>query len=292
MKVFIYERYSRLILIFILLFILFIFPLNSTADAEIPKEQVISLGEVESMALDVKFGIGGLNLGHGEDSIFKGNFHYKNGILKPQIHYGIFEKKGILDLSQSINKNIGFMFSLQNIWDLKLPVNIPLKININAATYNGNIDLSNLQVEEFSLITGASSTNILFNQPNKVNLKKINIKTGASTLSISGLANANFDKMDFKGGAGLYTFDFSGSLRKKSEIKIDVGASKVVLKIPYSFGTRIKFPRFPTVNSEVTGFIKINEQVYVNQEYGKRKEELDIEINGAFLNVEVVSLTN
>ena len=288
MNVFIYERSMRLILIFVLLFI---FPLNSTADVEIPEEYVISLEEIESLVFNAKFGIGELNLGYGEDNVLKGYFHYKNSLLKPQIHYDILEKKGFLDLSQSITKNIGSIFSLQNVWDLKLPANIPLKININAATYNGNIDLSNLQVEEFILITGASSTNILFNQMNKINLKNIHIKTGASTLNISGLSNANFDRMDFDGGAGLYTFDFSGNLRKKSKIKINAGAAKVVLKIPSAFGARIKLPRFPTVKSEIAGFIKINEQVYVNQEFGKREEELDIEINGVFLDIEVHSIT-
>jgi len=98
----------------------------SAADVEIPEEHVISLGEIESLILNAKFGIGEFNLSDGEDNVFKGNFHYKNSLLEPQIRYDILGENGFLDLSQSIIKNIGAIFSLRNVWDLKLPINMPI----------------------------------------------------------------------------------------------------------------------------------------------------------------------
>ena len=287
-----FKRYRQSVSLLLFFLIIVFMPLHSLANIKTPDEHIVSLNEIESLSINVKFGIGEINLGSGRDSIFEARFYYEDGILKPNIIFDVFEKNGLLELSQTIRKDIGLLFSLQNLWDIKLPSNIPLKIKMNTATCHGKIDLSNIQVEEFFLLSGASDTSILFNQPNKVHLKKINIKTGASSLSIFGLANANFSKMDFIGGAGKYTFDFSGILKTKSEIKIDVGAAKVVLKIPINYGTRIKFPRFLTTNLKIMDFIKINEQVYVNHEYGRKNEEFDIEINGPFLGIEVVSLSD
>ncbi len=107
-----------------------------------------------------------------------------------------------------------------------------------------------------------------------------------------GLANANFNEMNFTGGAGSYTFDFSGNMTKKSKVNISAGAAKIILKIPAAIGTKIIIERFPAVKLDIRGFIKINDQTYISLEYGKSDAELDIEIKGGLLDVEVVSLTN
>ncbi|MEA1939365.1 MAG: toast rack family protein [Candidatus Caldatribacteriota bacterium] len=286
MKSFLDKKYIYLNLFLIFLFF-FSYFVNLEADIKGQGERIVSLGEIDSLEVNIKFGAGKFKLGCGEKSVFKGNFLYKNGILRPNIHYEILGKNGILNLSQSIKKDINLRFPLQNDWDLRLPSDIPLQIYVNAATYSGDINLSNLKVKKFSLVTGISSTNIMFNQLNKIDLRNINIKCGASAMTISGLANANFDKMDFNGGAGVYAFDFSGELIKKSKVKINAGAAKIILKIPSEIRTRIKLRRFPLVKLDIKGFVKINDQVYANTEYGKKEAELDIEINGGFLSVEV-----
>jgi hypothetical protein len=98
--------------------------------------------------------------------------------------------------------------------------------------------------------------------------------------------------MNFTGGAGSYTFDFSGNLTKKSKVSINVVAAKIILKIPSNMGTKIIFRNFPASELDVNGFIKINDLTYISPEYGKSAAELDIEIKGGLLDVEVVSLTN
>ena len=262
------------------------------ADEENGENRVIPLGEVDSLEVSIKFGAGKLNLISGEEEVFKGEFQYDKSILKPNIQYEILGETGILNLSQSIKKDLDLPFPYKNIWNLKLPSGIPMQFYINTATYSGDIDLTNLQIENFYLNSGAGQTNILFNKPNLINLKKFNVKTGASAINIFGLANANFDEMNFTGGAGSYSFDFSGKLTKKSKVNIDAGAAKIILKIPSAIGTKIIIKRFPVAKLDIRGFIKINDQTYISPEYGKNAAELDIEIKGSFVDVEVVSLTN
>ncbi len=262
------------------------------ADEESGENRVIPLREVNSLKVSIKFGAGKLDLISGEEDVFKGNFQYDKSILKPNIQYEVLGETGILTLSQSIKKDLDLPFPYKNRWNLKLPSGIPLQLYINTATYSGDIDLTNLQVEKFYLTTGASQTNIIFDQSNLIDLKNINVKTGASTIKMLGLANANFDEMNFTGGAGSYTFDFSGELTKKSKVNISVGAAKIILKIPSNMGTKIIFRNFPASKLDIRGFIKINDQTYISPEYGKSAAELDIEINGGLIDVEVISLTN
>ena len=283
------KRYILLILLFIIFFVV---TYESMAGKVSGENRVIPLGEVDSLKVIIKFGAGKLDLISGQEDVFEGNFQYDKSILRPNIQYETLGETGILTLSQSIKKDLDLPFPYKNIWNLKLPSGVPLQLYINTATYSGDIDLTNLQIENFYLNSGASQTNIVFNQPNLIDLKNINIKTGASTIKMLGLANANFDKMDFNGGAGSYTFDFSGNLTKKSKVNINVGAAKIILKIPSAIGTKIIIERFPAVKLDVRGFIKINDQTYISPEYGKSTTELDIGIKGGLIDVEVISLTN
>ena len=283
---------KRYILLILFLVIFFVVTYESMADEENGEKRVIPLGEVDSLKVSIKFGAGKLDLTSGEEDVFKGNFQYDKSILKPNVQYEILGKTGILTLSQSIKKDLDLPFPYKNRWNLKLPSGIPLQLYINTATYSGDIDLTNLQIENFYLNSGAGQTDILFNQPNLIDLKNINVKTGASTIKILGLANANFDEMNFTGGAGSYTFDFSGKLTKRSKINIDAGAAKIILKIPSDIGTKIIIKRFLAAKLDIRGFVKINDQTYISPEYGKNDAELDIKIKGSLVDVEVISLTD
>ncbi len=283
------KRYILLILLFLIFFVI---AYESMTDEINGENRVIPLGEVNSLKVSIKFGAGKLDLISGQEDVFEGSFQYVKSILKPNIRYEILGETGILTLSQSIKKDLNLSFPQKNLWNLKLPSSVPLQLYINTATYSGDIDLTNLQIENFYLNSGASQTNIVFNQPNLIDLKNINIKTGASTIKILGLANANFNEMNFTGGAGSYTFDFSGNLTKKSKVNINVGVAKIILKIPSNMGAKIIFRNFPASKLDIRGFIKINDQTYISQEYGKSTAELDIEIKGGLLDVEVVSITD
>ena len=286
------QNKKRYILLIFLFLIFFIITYESMADEENGENRAIPLGEVDSLRVTIKFGAGKLDLISGQEDVFEGNFQYDKSILKPNIRYEIFGETGILTLSQSIKKDLNLSFPHKNIWNLKLPSGVPLQLYVNTATYSGNIDLTNLQIESLYLNSGASQTNIVFNRPNLIDLKNINIKTGASTIKMLGLANANFNEMNFTGGAGSYTFDFSGNLTKKSKVNIDAGAAKIILKIPSNMGTKIIFRNFPASKLDVRGFIKINDQTYISLEYGKSAAELDVEINGGLIDVEVIALTD
>jgi hypothetical protein len=56
--------------------------------------------------------------------------------------------------------------------------------------------------------------------------------TGASNVTMEGLANANFKTFIFNSGAGNYTLDFSGDLQRDATVSIDSGFSDLTIVIP------------------------------------------------------------
>jgi hypothetical protein len=64
-------------------------------------------------------------------------------------------------------------------------------------------------------------------------------ETGASNVKMSGLANANFNMMDFSSGAGDYTLDFSGTLKRDASIKISSGLSNIIIVVPEGVNAKV-----------------------------------------------------
>jgi hypothetical protein len=53
------------------------------------------------------------------------------------------------------------------------------------------------------------------------------------------LANANFENLVFKGGAGNYQLDFSGELKRDATATIDAGFSSLTVIVPEGVSTRV-----------------------------------------------------
>ena len=56
--------------------------------------------------------------------------------------------------------------------------------------------------------------------------------TGASNITLEGLANANCSQFIFRSGAGAYTLDFSGELTRDMMVTIESGVSSITIIVP------------------------------------------------------------
>ncbi len=63
--------------------------------------------------------------------------------------------------------------------------------------------------------------------------------TGASSVTLEGLANSRASEIIFKGGAGDYTLDFSGQLQNDINVSIDAGISNVKIIVPRGVSARL-----------------------------------------------------
>jgi len=176
-----------------------------------------------------------IDMGAGELAIKGGSDQWVSGEVK----YNIQEWKPTItrsDESLKISQGKQQVWNLPtntviNKWTLELG-DVPMALTLNAGAYKGSLDLTGLPITDLEINDGASEGRVTFNEPNPAEMDRLVYRTGASSVSLTGLANANFADMTFDGGAGSYTLDFSGELRREARVKITVGVSNVDLIIP------------------------------------------------------------
>ena len=186
-------------------------------------------GSVPNVILNM--GAGRLDLVGGSESLLSGEIRYNVAEWMPTLT----NAAGIVTVTQGDSgDNVGLPEAgaqVVNEWDLMLG-NTPMQLTVNAGAYDGVLNLSGVPLQTLSINDGASKAEVRFDSLNPQVMEKLSYKTGASTVKLAGLANANFTEMTFDGGAGDYTLDFSGALQQDASVKIVAGVSNVRLIIP------------------------------------------------------------
>jgi len=89
-----------------------------------------------------------------------------------------------------------------------------------------------LALKSLTVKDGAAHVELAFSQPNTSNMSVFRYETGASNVKLTGLANANFNNMTFSSGAGDYTLDFTGELKRDATVNLSSGLSNLIVVIP------------------------------------------------------------
>ncbi len=180
----------------------------------------------ESIQLSLTFGAGDLSLSAGAQNLVEGTATYNIPELKPQI----ITQGNHIEVQQGGLKSIPYQ-NVKNQWDFRLGAS-PMDLAIRAGAYNGKYELGGLALTSLTIKDGASHVQLSFSKPNAGEMSVLRYETGASTVKLSGLANANFNTLIFTSGAGDYTLDFSGTLKRDATITISSGLSNLILIIP------------------------------------------------------------
>lgn len=118
-----------------------------------------------------------------------------------------------------------------NDWTIRLGKS-PINLKVTAGAYEGTYDLTGLTLQGLTIKDGAAKTQVIFNSPNLGQISDFAYSTGASEVSMTGLANANFKSMEFSGGAGSFSLEFSGQLRTDATVRVKAAVGTVKLTVP------------------------------------------------------------
>jgi hypothetical protein len=202
-------------------------PPRAETGPEIEESITVADPESDETRLSLNFGAGELKLSSGAEGLVEGTALYNVENLKPEI----IENGGNIEIKQGDLENFLPADNLKNRWDLQLG-NTPMDLTIEAGAYEGNMELGGLALNNLIVKDGAAHVNLSFSEPNLVEMSHLAYSTGASEVTLSGLANANFETFDFDSGAGSYTLDFSGELQRDASVKINSGLSELILIVP------------------------------------------------------------
>jgi hypothetical protein len=126
-----------------------------------------------------------------------------------------------------------------NDWDLKLGTD-PMRLRVTGGAYEGEMDLGGLALTDLYVADGAANVRVDFSKPNTAEMSSLRYETGASTVEMHNLANANFSAMTFRSGAGTYTLDFGGALRRDAHVDIGSGLSTLTIIVPVGTAAEAK----------------------------------------------------
>lgn len=173
-------------------------------------------------------------------------------------------------------------------WYMRFSDAVPLSIDAELGAGRGDFDMTGLDVKDFRMSTGASSTTLIFGEPNKSEIEDFDIKSGVSKFVGEKLNNANFRHMTFEGGVGSYYLDFGGDLRHEADVKIKIGLGAVTIIIPKEIGAKVRYQEswFSTFSID-RDFDEEKKGVYVSPNYSSADGRMNISVESGLGSVKV-----
>jgi len=126
-------------------------------------------------------------------------------------------------------------------WTFGLNCDIPLSLDIKTGASETSIDLTDLQVKDLKLQTGASSTTVTL--PVKAGYTRVDIESGVASTNIrlpsgvaarisahGGLSSINVDTTRFPRQGDLYQSSDYDSASNKVEVKIQTGVGSIDIR--------------------------------------------------------------
>jgi hypothetical protein len=194
--------------------------------------------EADSLDVYVSFGAGELTIDAGAEALIEGTAVYNVDDFRPEVE----SSDGRVELSTGNLEIQGFPSfddRMINNWDLKLS-DRPMNLRIVAGAYMGDMELGGLNLTDLRITDGAADVWVNFDEPNQGVMNDFRYETGASSVVLKNLGNANFRTMIFQGGAGSYELDFSGDLQEDASVLVQTGLSSLTISVPDDLNVQVR----------------------------------------------------
>jgi len=243
--------------------------------------------------LTVKMDIGGavIDLKRGKDGdLVNAEVEYDPDEIQVEINYHRFGEQGRLYLKSRSREDGGLDLDREdNYWYLEFSQQIPISFEIDVGACEANLDFTGLKITGLEMDVGASSVEVDFRKPNPGRISRINIDAGASKLSLTGLGNANFDRLTLDGGVGDFVLDFSGEFEHTSYVDIDIGVGSLTLLVPEDAGVQINTETsfLSSFSMDMEGMEEMERGVYQTRNWGRTEKELVFNIEAGLGSVKI-----
>jgi hypothetical protein len=242
--------------------------------------------------IDVSFGNITLERGTGNKIVVLDYEHESMESDRLQVSYDIRDDKGVLRIRLKKSSHVwgddGSDDEHRRKLTVRLTDQMPISLDVELGAGRGDIDLSDLQVSDLKISTGASSVDVRCDKPNEITADNVGIESGVSTFTATNLCNTNFKKLKFSGGVGSYRLDFGGNLRHDASAKIEVGLGSVNVSVPKQFATKLLYDAsfFSSFDLD-DDFSKTKSGVYETDNYDNSENRLTIQIESGLGSVKV-----
>lgn len=240
------------------------------------------LGNEKSLNSNIRFDIGSLEITGGKKmpSLYSLDLDYDKASYEPRIHY-----------SAALNGDEGrFSFSLQGTHmrglrrqrsnnRLRLAFNdsIPLKLSIDTGVGDARLSLGGLKISRLHLASGVGGAKMSIYEPNTVPCERIDLKSGVGRIEAIGLGNLNFRDLEFEGGVGAASLDFTGEWKRDADIRVQVGVGGVDIRMPREIGVRVDAERHFLSGLHLEGFSQ-RDSFHYSENYDHAKIKVTVRV--------------
>ncbi|MBI4421094.1 MAG: hypothetical protein HY560_09735 [Gemmatimonadetes bacterium] len=165
----------------------------------------------------------------------------------------------------------------RQVMDLGVAPGVPVSFELSIGAAEADVDFGGLDLTRATIKTGASQSLIAFSTPTTGQCDRLSIQVGAAELRAEQLGNARCRRLDFAGGVGDVTLDFSGEWgESETRADIAVGMGSLTLRLPRAVGVEVRMTRFLSSFNQ-SGFVKRGDSFYTpNWESAKTRLHLDV----------------
>lgn len=123
--------------------------------------QSVELGDVESVQVEIRMGIGSLTVTGGADNLMDAEFSYNIEDWRPDVDYQQRGSIGELQVSQPGSEVNGLPDNdIEYEWDIALINEVPLNIEVDLGVGESKLELAGLALESLIVDTGVGETTI------------------------------------------------------------------------------------------------------------------------------------
>jgi hypothetical protein len=253
------------------------------------ERETIPLADAESIAVEILFGAGELEIEVGDsDDLFSGHFRYNVEQLEPEVAYG----DEVLSIRQGgIDEDWGIPTGrVRNEWKLEFSPEIPLEMGIEAGAGDGELDFTGLQLTKLDLDLGAGDFEVRFDEPNQAEMSDLTLDAGASKLDVRGIGYASPERVKVQGGVGDITLDFTGAWPHSADVQITTGVGAVTLRLPDDVGVYVDVEG--GLSSVDASGLERQDDAYVNDAFGQVETELRIQVTTGIGALRLIEVSN
>jgi hypothetical protein len=239
------------------------------------------------VSVNIEYGAGRLNVqpgAAGGDLLYRMELRYDERHMQPVAEYN--RQTGALRLgirgSERSNRarNLG-----EGRAQIALAPAVPTNLRVAFGAGEADVNLGGMSLTDVHITTGAAEARVSFDRPNRVAARRVRLESGAAELTVTGLANARADLIEFEGGVGETTLDFGGTWARSTRANVKVGIGSLTLRLPRGLGVRLHKESFLT-SFETDGFTRRGDYWYSPQ-YERARVRLDLNVDAAIGTVDV-----
>jgi len=169
--------------------------------------------------------------------------------------------------------------------NIALAPTVPTSLHLAFGAGDADVRLGGLALDAVEISTGAAQAHISFDQPNRIAARRVRLEAGAAELTVTGLANARAEQIEFEGGVGETTLDFGGTWTRSARAMVKVGIGSLTLRLPRGLGVRLHKDSF--LSSFDTGGFTRRGDFWYTANYDRAPIKLDLSVDAAMGSVDV-----